>query len=774
MKNLLGKKLIFIDGGLGTMLGDIDVSPAELNMADPQKVMAVHRAYAQSGAHIITANTFGANRIKLEGTGYSVSEVINKSIGLVREAAPGKLAALDIGPTGSLLKPFGNMDFEEAYDIFSEMVLAGRDADLILIETMTDTYEAKAAVLAAKENSNLPVIATVSIDERGRLLTGADLTSVISLLEGLGVDALGLNCGLGPAQVKEYFEIIRKYCSIPVALIPNAGLPVNKNGETTYDMGPEEFSKYMKYFGENGAHILGGCCGTTPEHIRLMVEECKDIAIEPVTDKGITMVSAYREAVIIGEKPVIIGERINPTGKKRFKEALRCHDIDYIVNEGIQEEEAGAHILDVNVGLPEIDEADLMRLAVTELQTVISLPLQIDTGDKNVMEKALRIYNGKAMINSVNGKKQVMEDVFPLVKKYGGVVVGLTLDENGIPGTAEERLKIAERIIETAKSYGIGKKDIVIDPLTLAISTGKNEALETLRAVRLIRDTLGVNTILGVSNVSFGLPQREVLNAAFYSLALENGLSAAIINPMSSDMMKAYYAFNVLHGFDEDCKDYIGKFANEAIKETVKTDNSLYDIIIKGLKSEAYNKTKELLLEKEAMDIVNEVIIPALDEVGDGFGAGKVFLPQLLTSAETVKNAFEAIKSTMSGAEVKKGKVLVATVLGDVHDIGKNILKLLLENYGYEVIDMGKDVPPEDIVKRTLDKDIKLVGLSALMTTTVVNMDSTIKALKTAGFKGRVMVGGAVLTQEYADMISADFYCRDALSGVRYAREVLG
>ncbi len=776
MELAFGKKLYFLDGAMGTMLGKVDGVPEALVLSDPARIYDIHKQYVDSGADIITTNTFGANRHKLKGTGYSVSEIVKAAVELAKKAAGDKAAVtLDIGPTGALLRPMGTLSFEEAYDIFKEVVLAGKDADMISIETMTDTYELKAAVLAAKENSDLPVLATVSLDAKGRLLTGANLHSVVALLEGLGVSALGLNCGLGPIQFKEFFETLKNITSIPIALLPNAGLPKMENGKTVYDTSPSEFASHMRAFAESGVHILGGCCGTTPQHIRLMTEACQNVSPMPLTEKNITVVSAYGDAVEIGKAPVIIGERINPTGKKRFKEALRNCDMQYILSEGISQETAGAHILDVNVGLPEIDEEDMMVKAIEELQGVLSLPLQIDTGDARVMERAARLYNGKPLFNSVNGKKESMEAVFPIVKKYGGVVVGLTLDENGIPDSAEGRIEIAKRIIETAASYGISKKDILIDALTLAVSAGEGGAEETLRALREVRYTLGVNTVLGVSNISFGLPNREAINAAFFALALENGLSAGIINPKSEDMMRVYDAFSVLHGFDEGCRKYIEKYSGTVTAPAAQnTETSLYDMIVKGLRGGAYHAAKEKLSEMEPMRLVEEVMIPALDEVGKGFEKGTVFLPQLLQSAETVKEAFEAVKESAKGETVKKGKIVLATVYGDIHDIGKNIVKLLLQNYGYFVLDLGRDVPPAVIAEAAIKEKADIIGLSALMTTTVGGMEDTVGLLREKGYKGKVMVGGAVLTKEYADAIGADFYAKDALSGVAFAKEIIG
>ncbi len=770
-------KLTFIDGAMGTMLGETSSLPELLCIREPERILRIHKQYVENGANIITTNTFGANRLKLAGCGKSVGEVVGAAVKIAKEAAGDRaLVSLDIGPSGALLRPMGTLPFEEAYEIFAEVVEAGKGADMVSIETMTDTYELKAAVLAAREHANLPILATVSIDENGRLLTGADIESVVALLEGLGVDALGLNCGLGPVQFKSFFARLKSVTSIPIALLPNAGLPKMENGETKYDLGPTEFAVHMQFFAENGAHILGGCCGTTPEHIRLMTEKCRGICPQPLTKKNITVVSGFGNAVEIGKAPVVIGERINPTGKKRFKEALRNADIQYILTEGIEQEKAGAHILDVNVGLPEIDEGAMMVRAVEELQSVLSLPLQIDTGDAAIMERAARIYNGKPLFNSVNGKEESMRAVFPVVKKYGGVVIALTLDENGIPATADGRIAIAKRIVEKAAEYGIDKKDIIVDTLTMAVSAGESGAEETLGALRYIRGEMGLQTVLGVSNISFGLPARETINATFFALALENGLSAGIINPKSEEMMRVYDAYLVLHGWDKGFHRYIDKYTMTKSAEIASESRemTLSDRIVRGMKDGAYAAAQELLRIMEPMKLVEDVMIPALDKVGQGFEKGTVFLPQLLASAETVKAAFEAVKDA-AGAEktVKKGKIIVGTVRGDIHDIGKNIVRLLLENYGYAVIDAGKDVPPEKIVELAIKEKADIVGLSALMTTTVGSMEETIKCLKSAGYNGKTMVGGAVLTQEYADAIGADFYARDALNAVSFAKKII-
>lgn len=782
----IGKRILFFDGGMGTLLQEQGLQAGELpetwNLKNPEPIIQIHKAYLAAGADIILANTFGANRFKY---GEDLEKIVTAGVANAKKAVAesGKKAyvALDIGSTGKLLKPMGTLDFEEAVGVFAEIIRVGEKAgaDLILIETMSDTYELKAAVLAAKENSTLPIMATVIFDESKKMLTGASPQVVVSLLEGLGVDALGINCGLGPKQMKEIVKELLKYASIPVIVNPNAGLPRSENGKTVFDVGAEEFAEDMEEIVTMGAWFAGGCCGTTPAHIQAMVEKCKEITPVPIAPKNYTFVTSYSTAVELGGRPVIIGERINPTGKSKFKQALRDHNIDYILEEGVKQEDSGAHILDVNVGLPEIDEAAMMETIVYELQSIMPIPLQIDTTNMEAMERALRIYNGKPMINSVNGKAEIMEQVFPLVKKYGGVVVGLALDEDGIPDTTEGRLAIAEKIYQTGEKYGISRKDIVIDALVMTMSTNNESAKITLDTVKEIT-ARGGKTVLGVSNISFGLPQRELINAAFFTMAMNNGLSAGIINPNAKAMRQAYDTFCVLGGYDAQCMNYIENYAvtdapNAAAKPAAVKLN-LTDSIIKGLKDQAYRATEEELKTKEPMEIINGELVPALDVVGQGFEKGTMFLPQLLMSAEAAKAGFEAIRQYVQShgeAQEKKATIVIATVKGDIHDIGKNIVKVLLENYGYEVIDLGKDVPPEKIVETVVDKHAPLVGLSALMTTTVVNMEESIKELHKEAPWCKIMVGGAVLTQEYADMIGADFYGKDAMQSVYYAERLL-
>lgn len=764
----------FFDGSMGTMLQGAGLAAGELpellNITDSEKVLAVHRAYAAAGSEYITTNTFGANRLKIK----EPEEIIRAGVRLAKST--GKKVALDIGPTGKLLKPMGELDFEEAVDIFAQMINAGKDgSDIVLIETMSDTYEIKAAVLAAKENCALPVFVTMIFDEKGRLLTGADVKTAVTMLEGLGVDAIGFNCGLGPDETLPLVEEIRKWTSLPVIVQPNAGLPESVNGKTVYNVSPADFARDMKKAADIGVSYLGGCCGTTPEHIKAMIEACRNIPANVPEKKAYSFVSSYSKTVALGKKPVIIGERINPTGKKLFKEALRRNDIEYIIKEGLTQTDAGAHILDVNVGLPEIDEVRMMETAVKSLQGVIPAPLQIDTSNIAALERALRIYNGKPMINSVNGKAENMKAVFPLAKKYGGIVVCLCLDENGIPQSAEGRIKIAEKIINTAAEYGIEKKDLIVDALTMTISTDSSNGKETLRAVDYIRNTLGVNTVLGVSNISFGLPKRDAINTAFFTLALQSGLSAGIINPNSQSMMNAYYSFNALSGLDENCTEYINSVTVPE-QSAPAGETTLHTAIVKGIKEDAAKCAAELLKTQDSLDVINNFIIPALDEVGDGFEKNRIFLPQLLMSADSAKAAFDVIKEklVLSGKKEESGqKIVLATVHGDIHDIGKNIVKVLLSNYGFDVIDLGKDVPEEDVLKAVQESGAKLVGLSALMTTTVPAMEKTIELLH-KNTNAKVIVGGAVLTQAYADMIHADHYAKDAMETVRLAQAFFG
>lgn len=789
-KERLGKEILFFDGAMGTMLQERGLQTGEIpelwNVTHEDIILDVHKLYLEAGCDIVKANTFGINPFKMEGTGYTCEELTQKGIALVKRAIAetGKKAytALDIGSLGKLLEPLGELPFEDAYEAFKPVCIAGEQAgaDLVLIETMNDTYEIKAAVLAAKENTNLPIVVTMVFDESGKLLTGADMEAAVAMLEGLRVDAIGLNCGFGPDVMKEFLPKLREVCSVPIVVNPNAGLPVVVDGKTCFHVGPEEFASIMTEIAEEGISVMGGCCGTTPAHIKALVESCKGKKPLKLFDKGRSVVSSYTHAVVLNERPKIIGERINPTGKSRLKQALRENDLEYIYKEALAQQDMGAHILDVNVGLPEIDEVEMMKSVLTGLQGITDLPLQIDTSDMVAMEQGMRLYNGKPLINSVNGKKESMDAVFPLVAKYGGMVVCLTLDENGIPETAEGRIEIAKRIIAEAERYGIHKKDLLMDTLCMTISTGQENAKITLDALDYVRNTLGVHTTLGVSNVSFGLPQRELVNTAFYTIALSRGLSAGIINPNSEKMMAAYHAYCALNASDVQCVDYINIYSQQADapkKTSDKKEVTLYDAVVRGLIDSAYQAAKKELETREPLAVIDEDLIPALDKVGQGFEKKTVFLPQLLMSADAAKAGFDAIKEFLQAkgdASESKGTIVIATVKGDIHDIGKNIVKVLLENYGFDVIDLGKDVPPETVVETAKEHNVKLVGLSALMTTTVVNMETTIKMLKEELPDCKVMVGGAVLTQTYADMIGADFYSKDAMGSVRYANELFG
>ena len=788
IRDFIKNNIVYLDGGMGTLLQKSGLQPGELperwNISHPEVIKEIHKSYYDSGSNIVNTNTFGANSLKF-GTD-ELSEIIYhavKNADEARKASSGKqekFIALDVGPTGKLLKPLGDLDFEDAVKAFAEVISLGvkYGVDLITIETMNDSYETKAAVLAAKENSDLPIIVTNAYGENGRLMTGADPAVMAAMLEGMGVDAIGANCSLGPKQLMGVMDELLKYCSVPVAFKPNAGLPKSDGKVTYYDVDAEEFAQDIKLAVANGVRIVGGCCGTTPEYIKKVCELTRDMRPKEIEKKTYSVCTSYNKAVFFGEKPILIGERINPTGKKRFKQALLENDIGYILQEAVNQQAKGVHVLDVNVGLPGIDEAQMLTNSVCELQCVTDLPLQIDSSDPVAMESALRRYNGKAMINSVNGKEENLNAIFPLVKKYGGFVVALTLDEKGIPSTVDGRMKIARKILLTAALYGINKKDIIFDPLAMTVSADKTSAITTLETVKKITEQLGCNTSLGVSNVSFGLPSRDLVNAAFFTTAMENGLSAAIMNPYSERMMEAYYSFNVVKGLDENCMDFINFASQQEVQPTAKQESSLTlkEAIEKGLKEKASEITTAMLGNSAPLDIVNAHVIPALDNVGKRFEEKKLFLPQLLISAEAAKASFEVIKATMSadGSSVKKGSIVIATVHGDIHDIGKNIVKLLLENYGYNVIDLGKNVPPETVLKAVTDNHAPLVGLSALMTTTVPAMEETVKLIKENAPWCKTVVGGAVLTQDYADKIGADKYAADAMETVRYTESVIG
>lgn len=791
IRNLLGKQRIYFDGGMGTLLQAKGLKPGKLpemwNITHSDAVKDIHLSYLRAGSNIVSANTFGANCLKFDNLEEIISSAIENAKNAIAEFEGDKekcFVALDMGPTGKMLEPLGNMKFEEAVEVFRQSAVLGEKygADLVIIETMNDSYETKAAVLACKENTSLPIFVSNVFDENKKLMTGADPMAMIAMLEGLGVDAIGMNCSLGPKQMLEVAKVYTEFASVPVIVQPNAGMPRNENGKTVFDVSVDEFADIMREIALTGVSVLGGCCGTTPEYIRKTVEKTKDIPYIAPTNKNITMVSSYTHAVEIGRVPTLIGERINPTGKPKFKQALREHNIGYILNEGIAQQEKGVQILDVNVGLPEIDEDEMLTTAVKELQSVLDLPLQLDSVKASSLEKAMRIYNGKPLVNSVNGKRESMDAILPLVKKYGGCVIALTIDEKGIPDTAEGRCAIAEKIVRECEKYGIDKKEIIVDPLAMTISSDDNSGKITLESVRLIKEKLGVKASLGVSNISFGLPRRDEVNSIFMSLAFNMGLDCAIMNPYSVAMMQSYYTYMALMGMDEGCMKYID-FASDiktestsvytAEKASVQYESQLQRAIVKGMKNEAYTYAKECLSEKNPLEVINSEIVPALDEVGKAFEKKTMYLPQLLMAAEAASKAFEAVKESMGDTSGEsKGKIIVATVKGDIHDIGKNIVKVLLENYGYDVIDLGKDVEPEKVVSAAKEHNVKLVGLSALMTTTTEAMADTVAMLKKDMPETKIMVGGAVLTPEYADMIGADYYAKDAMEGVRIAESL--
>ncbi len=790
----LQNNTVYLDGGMGTLLQERGLQAGELperwNITHAKEIISIHKEYFDSGSNVVSTNTFGANALKFDDV--ELEKVVrlaveNAKIARGESNAPQeKFIALDIGPLGKLLKPYGDLDFEDAVGIFAKTVKLGvkYGVDLVLVETMNDSYETKAAMLAVKENSSLPLLVSNAYGEDKKLMSGASPSAMVALAEGMGADGIGANCSLGPKQLRGVVEELLTVASIPVLLKPNAGLPKEANGKTTFDVGEEEFASEVYELMQKGVRIVGGCCGTTPAYIKALKEKSKGFAPLPLTDKGRTVVCSYTHTVEFGKSPILIGERINPTGKKRFKQALMERDIPYVLNEGVRQEEKGVHILDVNVGIPDIDEKEVLPTVVCELQAVTNLPLQIDTSSPEAMERALRRYNGKPMINSVNGKAESMEKVFPLVKKYGGVVVALTLDEDGIPQNEGGRYAIAEKILKKAEEYGIAKKDVIFDTLTMTISADNQSAVTTLNALKRIKTELGCYTSLGVSNVSFGLPNRDILNGAFFAMALENGLSCAIMNPHSDEMMKTYYAYKALKGLDENCATYIenapryavASTATVSVETTQEGKSELQRAIVKGFKTQAGALTKALLKTLPALEIVNGEIIPALNVVGEGFEKKTVYLPQLLMSAEAAKSAFEEIKNSLLNSgenQTKKGKIVLATVQGDIHDIGKNIVKLLLENYGFEVVDLGKDVEPQKIVDEVVKWKAPLVGLSALMTTTVPFMAETIEKIKRFAPWCKTVVGGAVLTKEYAEKIGADKYAKDAMETVRYAELVV-
>ncbi len=782
-KSLLNKDYIILDGAMGTMLQaqglEVGGIPEVLNITEPEKLVNIHKSYINAGSDIIYANTFGANRFKMAESGYTADELIKAAIKNAKEAAKGTdtLVALDIGPIGQLLEPTGTLSFDEAYDVFKEEIIAGSDADLIVFETMTDLYEVKAGILAAKENSNKPVIVTMTFEENMRTFTGCAISSMALTLEGLGADAIGVNCSLGPKELLPIIEELSKWTNLPIVVKPNAGLPDPVTNE--YNVSPREFASYVLDMNKYGIRIVGGCCGTTPDFIKETVKALS--AVKPVIEKkAIPSAICSPTTTVVIDQPRIIGERINPTGKKLFKQALKDNNIDYILGQAIEQIQGGADILDVNVGLPDIDEKEMMVKVLKAVQGIADVPLQIDSTVPEVLEAALRAYNGKPLVNSVNGEDSTLEKILPLVKKYGGAVLGLTLDKDGIPEKADKRFEIARKIMNTALSYGIPKQDIYIDCLTLTASAEQEAVLETLDALERVKKELGLKTVLGVSNISFGLPNRELINRTFLSMALMKGLDLPIINPNVESMTGAVRAYRLLANHDKNSAEFIEIYGNTAPapKQAEKTSDHTLDYAIeKGLKNEARSITEKLLETLNPMEVINDIIIPALDKAGTEFETGKIFLPQLILSAGVAQEAFEVLKARIaqnSDSTISKGKIVIATVKGDVHDIGKNIVKVLLENYGYDVIDLGKDVEYEAVLKAVQENDCHLVGLSALMTTTLGSMADTIKLLRDNNCDCKIMVGGAVLTPEYAEKIGADFYSKDAKQSVDIAKEVLG
>ncbi len=782
-KDLLGKQMLFFDGATGTQLQARGLQAGELperwNFTHPEIIEAVHKDYLAAGANILKTNTFGANPIKLAETDLDCKATITAAVTIAKKACAGaidKFVALDLGPTGKLLAPYGDLPFEKAVAAYGEMVRYGVEAgaDLILIETMSDTYETKAAILGAKENCDLPVCVTLTFDEDGKLLTGATVEAAALMCEGLGVDAIGFNCGLGPVQVAKLVPQMLQATKLPLIVNPNAGLPVQRDGKTCFDINPEEYADLMYALAcADAPSIMGGCCGTTPAHIAAMITKCKNLQPGGTRELDLTAVSSYGKAVHIGDVPVIIGERINPTGKKRLKEALKNQELDYVCRLALEQISSTAHILDVNVGTPGIDETAMLGKAVPALQAITDTPLQIDTSNYEAMEKALRLYNGKPMLNSVNGKEDSLEHVLPLAKKYGAVVVALCLDDSGIPTTAEGRIAIADKIIARAAEYGIESRNIVVDTLAMTISTGADNAAVACEVIRAMK-ARGINTVMGVSNISFGLPGRDAVNSTFFAMAMQAGLSCGIINPQSKAMLDAYYGFCALAGYDEGCQEYVKRYADAPKAAPISvSDVNLYDAIVKGLQIDAKKAAAVALADEAPLDVINKYMIPALDFVGDGFEKKTLFLPQLLMSADAAKAAFEVIREAVGVAETQSDTVVIATVHGDIHDIGKNIVKVLLENYGYKVLDLGKDVPVADIVKTVQESGAKVVGLSALMTTTVSAMEATINALREVS-DCKIVVGGAVLTEEYAQSIGAEHYAPNAVSAVTYVNEVFG
>ena len=783
--DFLKNDILILDGAMGTVLQQRGLPPGGqpelLNLTEPELLDSVYQEYADAGSQVVYANTFGANGLKLQRTGHSVDEIVTAAVTIAKQAVAGLgvRVALDMGPLGELLEPMGSLPFERAYELFREMAVAGEKAgaDLVAIETMTDLYEAKAALLAVKENTDLPVLVTMSFDETGRTFTGCTVASMARTLEGLGADAVGLNCSLGPDKLAPLLAELCRNTRLPVVAKPNAGLPDPVDGH--YDMGPEAFVEALLPCLDAGVTIFGGCCGTSPEYIRRLAQALNGKKPVPRTYDAVSFVcSPVTPCRVDGVR--VIGERINPTGKKRFQQALLENDLDYILDVGVQQEDAGADILDVNVGFPGVNEVEMLPRVVKKLQSTISLPLQLDSSNPDALEAGLRVYNGKAAVNSVNGEPEVLDRILPIIKKYGASVVGLTLDKNGIPQTAEGRVAIARRILDAALSYGIPREDLWIDCLTLTVSAQQDQAVETLKAVETVHRELGLQTVLGVSNISFGLPNRPLITQNFLIQAMHAGLTLPIINPNQKEMLDAVAAFRVLSGEDRECRTYVARFTGEpALVQAAPAAGNLTldDAIIRGLKAEAGKLAKAALETEDELSLVEGHLILALDRVGEGYEQGKVFLPQLLSAAQAAQSVFEVIRVSIAqkgGAPVKKGRLVIATVKGDIHDIGKNIVKTVLENYGYEVLDLGRDVPPETVLNTVRDQDVKLVGLSALMTTTLPAMEQTIRVLHTLPEPPVIFVGGAVVTPEYASQMGADYYAKDARQSVEIARKVLG
>lgn len=769
------QRVLFFDGAMGTMLQQRGLMPGDLpellNLTHPDVVTEIHREYLQAGADIISANTFGAHELKLGA--YSVEDVVSAGVACAR-AAGARYVALDSGPLGELMEPVGSVSFQRAYEVYSRQMIAGEraGADLVIIETMSDPYEAKAAILAAKENTNLPVICSMTFQDDGFTFLGCDPLTATVILQGLGVDALGVNCSLGPKSLMPVVDTMLKYSRLPVIVQANAGMPVDYGGQTVYEMDPLEYAEHVAQMAQRGVRIVGGCCGTTPEYISALKSRIGDMRPSPINPLRVSACASGVKTVVLDGVITEIGERLNPTGKKKMKQALIDGDMGYMASEALSQLAAGSRVLDVNVGLPDIDEPAMLVKVIREVQAVTTAPLQIDSANPDAIEAGIRIYNGKPIINSVNGKQEVMERIFPLVKKYGALVVGLTLDDDGIPPTAAGRLEIARRIRDTAVSYGIPEEDLIIDCLVLTASAQQEQIIETLAAIRMVKSELGLKTVLGISNVSFGLPDRELINAAFLASALGAGLDAAILNPLSARCREVLDAYRVLNGEDRDCAAYIGKYSGVSAAAPVQAEPSLSQMIQNGLRDQMAGKVEKLLQTRTPLDIIDNEFIPALDTVGKRFESGEIFIPQLMLSAQAVQNGFEVISAKMSASgqtRHTKGKLLLATVHGDIHDIGKNIAGMLLSSYGYDVVDLGKDVPVEMIINAIREHDIRLVGLSALMTTTVRSMKDTIAAVREAGLDCAFFVGGAVLSPEYAEFVGADYYAKDAMEGVAIA-----